>query len=137
MKRKLPAETTPDREKRLFALRGATQCRNDPEDIAAQVSLLYDAMLQDNRLSETDIVSLIFSITPDIDALNPATALRRSGRAADIALFAVQEARILGGLERTIRIIFHCYLAQDQQPRHIYRNGAEALRPDRVSRGKS
>jgi chorismate mutase len=137
MKRKLPAETGQGREKRLFALRGATQCCNDPEDITGQVGLLYDEMLRENQLSERDVVSLVFSITPDLDALNPATALRCSGRAADIALFAVQEARIREGAERIIRAILHCYLNQDHEPRHIYRNGAETLRPDRASPEKS
>jgi chorismate mutase len=137
MKRKSPAETAPNWGKRLFALRGATQSLNDSEEITRQVGLLYDEILRENRLNEQDVVSLVFSITPDLDAINPATALRCSGRGANITLFAVQEARIRKGLDRTIRIILHCYLDQDCQPRHIYRNGAETLRPDRVSREKS
>jgi chorismate mutase len=121
-------------EQRLFALRGAVQCLNTPEDIREQVTLLYDALLEQNRLEEVDIVSLIFSVTRDLDALNPAAALRQSGRAGELALFAVQEAEIQGGLERVIRALVHCYLPQGSAPRHVYRNGAEALRPDRSLR---
>jgi chorismate mutase len=118
--------------KRLFALRGAVRCLNEEEDIARQVVALYDELLSGNGLDEGDIVSLVFSVTPDINAENPAAALRASGRAADLALFAVQEAAVSGGLDRTIRVLVHAYLEEGSSLRHCYRNGAEVLRPDRV-----
>ncbi|MDR0567620.1 MAG: chorismate mutase [Spirochaetaceae bacterium] len=118
--------------KRLVALRGAVQSENTEQDIAVQVTALYDELLRLNTLTETDIVSLIFSMTKDLDAKNPAAALRQSGRAAETALFAVQEADVQGGLERVIRAIMHCYLEEDVFPCHVYRNGAETLRPDRA-----
>ncbi|MDR3335395.1 MAG: chorismate mutase [Treponema sp.] len=116
-------------EKRLKALRGATQCENEGDDITQQVTMLYDELLVRNQLNEADIVSLVFSLTRDLDAKNPASALRHSGRAQDLALFTVQEAYIAGGLERTIRVLIHAYL--DGAACHVYRNGAEILRPDR------
>jgi chorismate mutase len=118
-------------DKRLFALRGAAQCLNEAEDITRQVAALYDELLAANNLAEGDIVSLIFSVTGDLDAQNPAAALRRTGRGENLALFALQEAGVSGGLERTVRVLIHCYLAGEAAPRHIYRNGAEVLRPDR------
>jgi chorismate mutase len=101
------------------------------EDITVQVAALYDELLSANSLAEGDIVSLVFSVTPDLDAQNPAAALRKSGRGGDLALFCVQEAAAKGGLERTIRVLIHCYLDAGSLPRHVYRNGAEVLRPDR------
>jgi chorismate mutase len=80
--------------KQLKALRGATQCMNQEEDMVAQVSALYDELLLRNHLGEEDILSLLFSVTKDLDAKNPAAALRQSGRAADVALFAVQGRRL-------------------------------------------
>jgi chorismate mutase len=121
-------------EKKLFALRGAAQCFNTREDIEMQTITLYDGLLQKNGLEEKDIVSVVFSVTKDLDAENPAAALRRSGRAADLSLFAVQEAFTRGGLERTIRALIHCYLNEKATARHIYRNGAEILRPDRAEK---
>jgi chorismate mutase len=118
--------------KRLFALRGATQCLNDGEDLTRRVAALYDGLLRENRLAEEDIVSLIFSVTADLDALNPAAALRRSGRARDLALFVTQEAQFPGMLERTVRVLLHCCLDEGTIPRHLYQNGAEVLRPDRA-----
>jgi chorismate mutase len=117
--------------KRLFALRGATQCENTPEDITEQVGRLYDALLERNHLAEPDIVSRVFSVTPDLDALNPAAGLRSYGRAGEVSLFALQEALVKGSLERTVRTIIHCYLDEGAPVRHVYRNGAEVLRPDR------
>lgn len=118
--------------KRLFALRGAARCRNERADMEKQVAALYDALLGENKLEEQDIVSLIFSVTGDLDAENPAAALRRSGRAADLALFSLREAEVQGGLERTVRVLIHCYMKETAKPRHIYCNGAEVLRPDRA-----
>jgi chorismate mutase len=119
-------------EKKLFALRGAAQCLNNDEDIQKQVSALYDELLHANTLDEKGIVSLVFSVTPDLDAKNPAAALRQSGRAPDLALFVVQEAAFKSGLERCVRVLLHAYLDEKAVPRHIYRNGAEVLRPDRT-----
>jgi chorismate mutase len=119
-------------EKRLRALRGAACCRNDEADIAAQTCALYDELLERNGLDEGDLVSLTFSMTGDLDAKNPAAALRASGRAGDLALFVCAEAPVKGGLPRTIRALVHCYLPEGAAPRHVYRNGAEILRPDRA-----
>jgi len=119
------------KEKRLFALRGAVQCLNDPEDIQKQVTAMYDELLLKNELGEEDIVSIVFSVTSDLDAKNPASALRQEGRAGEAALFVTQEARTRGGMERVIRVLIHCYLDASRKPVHVYRNGAEALRPDR------
>jgi chorismate mutase len=119
--------------KRLFALRGAAQCLNNEDDIVKQVSAMYDDVLMRNGITEADIVSLQFSVTADIDAANPAAALRKSGRAKNLALFAVQEAASKDSLPRTIRFLLHCYMDRAASPRHVYRNGAEVLRPDRTS----
>jgi chorismate mutase len=99
-----------------------------------QVAALYDELLRANRLKEEDLVSVIFSVTEDLDAFNPATALRREGRAASAALFVTQEAKVRGGLERTVRLLIHCYLEEGLSPVHVYRNGAEVLRPDRKNK---
>ena len=116
-------------EKRLSALRGATRCLNSAEDIKKQVVETYDGLLSRNNLTGEDIVSAFFSVTGDLDAKNPATALREEGRAAETALFVNQEANFSGALPRVIRVLIHCYL--DAAPVHVYRNGAEVLRPDR------
>jgi chorismate mutase len=117
--------------KKLFALRGATQCMNSVDDITKHVILMYDELLLLNNIAEADIVSLQFSVTRDIDAANPAAVLRKSGRTENAALFVVQEAYVKDGLPHTIRCLLHCYMNEGACPYHVYRNGAGILRPDR------
>ncbi|MDR1212076.1 MAG: chorismate mutase, partial [Spirochaetaceae bacterium] len=99
-------------EKHLIAVRGAVQCKNEARDMAVQVGALYDEILTRNKLAEEDLVSLIFSVTADLDEANPATALRTSGRAANVALFVTQEARVKNGAGSTdhiVRLLIHAY----------------------------
>jgi len=131
--------------KKLYALRGAVQCENNADDICAQIGLMYDELLSRNNLDENDIVSIIFSVTKDLDAVNPATALRKyiresaksrdreGGEAgSEYSLFSAQEPDCVNSVERIIRVIVHCYMEEETKPKHVYRNGAEVLRPDRV-----
>jgi len=115
-------------EKRLFALRGATQCLNENPDISRRTLEMYDELLSRNNLSEEDIVSVIFSVTGDLDAKNPATALREEGRVQKAALFVTQEARFMDSLAHVIRVLIHCYLDAAHIPVNVYQNGAEILR---------
>ena len=119
--------------KRLYAVRGACLCENTEEDICRQIAVMYDELLSLNKLEETQIVSVIFSVTSDLNAVNPCAALRKGGRAVELSLFSVQEPQCKNSLERTVRAIIHCYLEEGSKARHVYRNGAEVLRPDRVS----
>jgi chorismate mutase len=121
--------------KQLFALRGATQALNTAEDIEKWTVFLYDGLLKLNKLEESDIVSVVFSMTRDLDEENPAAALRHAGRASSAPLFVAQEAFVRGGFPRTIRALIHCHLDEGAVTRHFYCNGAEALRPDRAESG--
>jgi chorismate mutase len=120
--------------KKLVALRGAVCVPNDPAAITEKIARVYDLMLERNSVGEDDIVSLVFSVTNDINAKNPAAALRESGRAQDLALFSVQEPSIKNGLPGVIRLMLHCYREENLAPQHVYIGCAESLRPDRVSK---
>ena len=118
--------------KRLYALRGAVQCENTQDDMCRQIGQMYDELLLQNSLHGEDIVSIIFSVTGDLDAINPCTALRKFGRACgDEALFSAQEPVCDNSMERIVRVIIHCYIEEGAKLRHVYRNGAEVLRKDR------
>ena len=117
--------------KRLFGLRGAVCCNNEAGDIELRVAQLFDALVTVNGLVPSDIVSLFFSVTSDLTAINPAAALRKSGRGADLALFCCTEPQAENSLPKTIRVLIHYYAEHGTIPRHAYMNGAEVLRPDR------
>jgi chorismate mutase len=122
--------------KKLFALRGACCAENTQDDIKANVTEVFDALLIENGICEEDVVSLVFSVTADLDAQNPAQALREGGRAGSLALFSVAESATQGGLPRVVRFLMHCYMEETAMPQHVYTKGAEKLRPDRATRKK-
>jgi chorismate mutase len=117
--------------KRQYAVRGAICCENSVESVSLQIPRLYREILARNSIRETDIVSVLFSVTADLTALNPATALRKAGLASMVPLFACAEPFIEGYLPSVIRILVTYYGRSG--PRHVYLNGAEVLRPDLAS----
>ncbi len=116
---------------RLFAVRGATQVdHDDPDSIIAAVAELYTDMCTQNDLSEPMMVSLQFTITSDLQSMNPASALRTQFDHFSVPLFCMQEPTVHGMLDRTIRILIHYYHAEDHKPIPAYLRGAQVLRRD-------
>lgn len=119
---------------KLFALRGAVCAENTADSITENTVRLCTELFERNRLTTEALVSLQFSVTQDIDALNPCTALRKhySGSIdiAAIPLFCTAEAAIRGAPERVIRLLMYAYMEENACPIHVYTGGAEKLRPD-------
>ena len=118
-------------ETNIKAIRGAVCCTNEKTEIIQKTIELYDKLLTANCITEEDILSLFFSVTADINAINPASALRQSGRAVDAAMMVFQEAAVLDSMPGTIRILIHAHMAAKKIVQHVYIHGAEVLRPDR------
>ncbi len=119
--------------KRLYCIRGATCADNDKDSIRAAVRILFDGICDGNEFSGSDIVSVQFTMTRDLDTLNAATALRTCGTRLDVSgvpLFCAQEPEIRGMLPRVIRIMVTVYMKEGCGVRNVYVNGAEVLRPD-------
>ena len=115
----------------IRAVRGATQLQaDDPEEMAAAVVELLSAMLDRNGLETEDLVSVIFTSTPDLRSTFPAAAARTL-EIGDVPLICAQELDIEGALPRVVRVMAH---AQLDRPRsevvHVYLRGAEVLRQD-------
>ncbi len=116
---------------KLIAIRGAIQVTEDTrEAIIKAVLELYDTICETNALQEEHMVSLMFSVTFDLQSLNPATALRSRNASFNVPLFCMQEPTITGMLPRTIRLMVNYYGNEEQKPTHIYLHGAARLRPD-------
>ena len=112
------------------AVRGAIQVAdNSAPRIEQAAARLVTEILRANRIAENHIVSIMFSLTEDLTAANPATGLRRTGHAAT-PLFCTQEARIDGALPRVIRALVTFDSLERRPSVPIYLDGAEALRPD-------
>jgi chorismate mutase len=115
---------------RLRALRGATTARqNDAEAILEATEELVTAVLERNQLAPDDLVSCIFTCTEDLDAEFPAVAARRIGL-NQVPLLCAREMPVPGALPRVIRVLVHCYPADDVEPQHVYLREAVELRKD-------
>jgi chorismate mutase len=91
---------------------------------------LVAAMLERNGLTVDDLVSVVFTATPDLRSEFPAAAARELGL-GDVPLLCAQEIDVVGALPRVVRVLAHAEtaLARDQVT-HVYLNGAEVLRKD-------
>ena len=119
--------------KRLFAIRGATGAENSKESVQKNVCEMCLALFQKNALSPSDCVSIQFTVTDDLDVLNPAAALRKGQSEFDVSfvpLFCAQEPKIVGSPEKMIRVMVTAYLDEGAKPVPVYINGGEKLRPD-------
>ena len=118
-------------EKRIYAIRGAIFAENTRESIQEKAVKVFNAAVEKNGLQSGDIVSLQWTLTKDLDAMNPASALRAGKTLIDsseIPLFCSQEAYVQGGRPKVIRMMLTAYL--EKKPSHVYLDGAEVLRPD-------
>ena len=112
------------------AVRGAIQVREDTREAIGEASVrLVGEMLRVNAIAENQIVSIIFSLTQDLTALNPATGLRQVGFAST-PLFCAQEPAIVGGMPRVIRALLTWESLERRETVPVYLDGAEALRTD-------
>jgi chorismate mutase len=112
----------------LRALRGAiTAERNDSESILEATEELVRELMRANDLAPADLVSCIFTCTPDLDAEFPAVAARNVGLSG-VPLLCAQEMGVPGALPRVIRLMAHCEL--DAPSNHVYLREARQLRRD-------
>ena len=117
----------------LRALRGATTASaNSTEAIDAAVSELVLALMSHNRLQASQLVSVTFSVTADLDACFPAAIARRLLAWDGVALLDCQQMAVRGDLPRCIRLLAHAWLDGQQTPVHPYLREASRLRPDRA-----
>ena len=79
-----------------------------------------------------DVISIVFTVTRDLDAAFPAVAARQIGL-TDIALMCMNEISVPGSLEKCIRVMIHFNTDKsNSEIKHVYLNRARILRPDLV-----
>jgi len=113
------------------AIRGATCLTADDavEMNEAVVELLQDILMR-NELPVDDVISVIFTATPDITAGFPAAAARDVGF-EDVPLLCASEIDVSGALPLVVRVLMHADLDVPRPDiQHVYLRGAEVLRMD-------
>lgn len=116
---------------RVRGLRGATSVAEDTsEEVIAATAELIQEMMSRNGLEKDDLITIIFTATPDIRSEFPAAAARKMG-ISDIPLLCAAELDITGAVPRVIRILMHIYTELDYSSlRHVYLRDAKPLRTD-------
>ena len=112
-------------------IRGAITAENNTaEDIHTASVTLLNHMIKANKIEEDDIVSILFSVTEDLNATFPARAARDMGL-TDTPLLCFHEMKVPDGLEKCIRILMHVNSNKSiKDIEHCYLEGAAKLRPD-------
>jgi chorismate mutase len=115
---------------RLCAVRGATSVDADTSAaIGERTAELLRSILERNHVVIENIVSIIFTATPDLCADFPAVAARRLGLSAT-PLLCCQEIPVAGALGRCVRVLMHVYVPEGHAIRHVYLHEARQLRLD-------
>jgi chorismate mutase len=115
---------------KLRALRGAITVEQNEEDaiLDATEELVREVMAR-NSLDQEDMVSCIFTCTPDLNAQFPAVAARRLGLNS-VPLMCAREMDVPNAMPRVIRMMVHCYADPATEVQHVYLRDAVDLRKD-------
>ncbi|MEQ9483535.1 chorismate mutase [Coleofasciculus sp. F4-SAH-05] len=119
-------------EWKVRAIRGATTVsENSVAAIREAVNELLDELEACNPLDLSEIVSVTFSVTGDLDAVFPAAIARERPHWNNVPLLDVQQMHVKGALERCIRFLIH-FNTPDPHVKiyHPYLRQAKSLRPD-------
>jgi chorismate mutase len=113
------------------AIRGAIQLDSDErEHLLRSTAELLTKTLHANNIENSQLISIMFTATPDITSEFPAVAARELG-IIDVPLMCFVEMDVAGALPRVIRLMVHADVATPRSEiQHIYLRGATALRQD-------
>ena len=113
------------------AVRGAIQVdEDDRQQVLDATTELLQTVLERNGLTQEDIISVLFTATPDLTSEFPAYAARQMGF-VDVPLLCASEIAVAGAMPRVLRVLAH---VETDRPRseikHAFLRGAAALRRD-------
>jgi chorismate mutase len=113
------------------AVRGAVQVGgNDRAEILAGTAELVTEVMSRNELSTDDVISVIFTATPDLTAEFPALAARKLGF-QEVPLLCAAEIAVPGAMPHVVRLIMYIETGKPRSAlQHVYLHGAAALRLD-------
>jgi chorismate mutase len=115
----------------IRAIRGAIQLDVDErEHLLKSTAELLTKTLHANDIENGQLVSILFTATPDVTSEFPALAARDLGL-GDVPLMCFVEMNVKHALPRTIRIMINADLDKSRaEIKHVYLRGAAALRLD-------
>ena len=113
-------------------IRGATTASgNSVKEIEDAVVELINELITRNKLLETNLLSITFTATKDLDACFPASIARKCNGLDSVAFLDCQQMYVPNDVDFCIRIMAQVLLPANNQIRHPYLRGASKLRTDR------
>lgn len=117
---------------KLISIRGATQANEDTiKGIKDATSELLKEIIKQNNLTGEKIINIMFTVTSDLTAIQPATVAREELNLKSTPMLCMQEMKVPNDLSRCIRILINVYSTLSKEDvKHVYLRGAKDLRPD-------
>ena len=113
-------------------IRGATTASgNTFKEIEVAVVELIDELISRNNLIKSNILSITFTTTKDLDACFPASIARKYNELDSVALLDCQQMYVSNDVDFCIRIMAQVLLPSNNSVKHPYLRGASNLRTDR------
>ncbi len=115
----------------IRAIRGAIQLDADErEHLLKSTAELLSKTLHANDIDSSQLISILFTATPDITSEFPALAARELGL-GDVPLMCFVEMDVARAMPRVIRLMIHADTNKARgEIQHVYLRGATALRLD-------
>ena len=119
-------------EYKIKYIRGATTASgNSVGEIEFAVVELINELISRNNLVKTNILSITFTATKDLDACFPASIARKCNELDSVAFLDCQQMYVTDDIDFCIRIMAQVLLPPNIPLKHPYLRGASKLRPDR------
>jgi len=113
-------------------IRGATTANgNSVGEIENAVVELIDELISRNKLLKKNLLSIIFTVTKDLDACFPASVARKCNGLDSVSFLDCQQMYVNNDIEFCIRLMAQVLLPDNTPVKHTYLRGASKLRPDR------
>ena len=117
---------------KIKIIRGATtESGNTVMEIEDAVLELINELISRNNLVKTNLLSITFTATKDLDACFPASIARKCNGLDSVAFLDCQQMYVSNDINFCIRIMAQVLLPQNSSVKHPYLRGATKLRADR------
>ncbi|MBO8221372.1 chorismate mutase [Prochlorococcus marinus] len=117
---------------KITFIRGATTASgNSVEEIEDAVVELIDELISRNSLIKSNLLSIIFTTTKDLDACFPASIARKCNGLNSVAFLDCQQMHVSNDINFCIRIMAQVFMPPNNSVKHPYLRGAAKLRTDR------
>ena len=117
---------------KITIIRGATTASgNTVKEIEDAVVELIDELISRNNLIKTNLLSITFTATKDLDACFPASVARKCNGLDSVAFLDCQQMYVSNDVEFCIRLMAQVLLPSIYPVKHPYLRGASKLRLDR------